>query len=98
MNLVLRRCFIIEKRRQSSWTNTFWRQRERLKDSMKVASSVARSKDDRPVAKIENQLVSNFSEQILLSNTAWSNYGLAKQFCGSLVDYRQRQPFFRRTL
>ena len=50
---------------------------------MKVASSVARSKDDRPVAKIENQLVSNFSEQILLSNTAWSNYGPADGICAA---------------
>ena len=29
-----------------------------------------------------------------LIRTAWSNYGPAEQFCTSLVNYKQRQPFF----
>ena len=33
-------------------------------DSMKMASSIARQKDDHPVAKIANQLLLNFSTQI----------------------------------
>ena len=28
------------------------------------------------------------------SSPAWSNYEPAEQFCTSLVDYKQRQPFF----
>ena len=35
-------------------------------------------------------------ESIHSSISAWSNYGPAEQFCTSLVDYKQRQPFFFR--
>ena len=42
--------------------------KEGSRDSMKVVLSVARLKDKCPVAKIENQLILNFSAQILLSN------------------------------
>ena len=38
--------------------NSFWRQREGSRDSIKEASSVVRSKDSRPVANIESQLMS----------------------------------------